>query len=92
MKANKEAEGEKVYNFSVGTPDFKPADYIMEAVSKAAMEPENYKYSLKDIPQLIDAVKARFKTRYHVDVNADEITSLYGSQEGFTHIALKEKI
>ena len=38
MKANKEAEGEKVYNFSVGTPDFKPADYIMEAVSKAAME------------------------------------------------------
>ena len=88
MKANKEAEGEKVYNFSVGTPDFKPADYIMEAVSKAAMESENYKYSLKDIPQLIDAVKARFKTRYHVDVNADEITSLYGSQEGFAHIAL----
>ena len=35
--------GKKVYNLSVGTPDFKPAPHIMEAVSEAAKEPENYK-------------------------------------------------
>lgn len=28
--------GKKVYNLSVGTPDFKPAPHIMEAVSEAA--------------------------------------------------------
>ena len=38
--------GKKVYNLSVGTPDFKPAPHIMEAVSEAAKNPENYKYAL----------------------------------------------
>ena len=28
--------GRKVYNMSVGTPDFKPAQHIMDAVSEAA--------------------------------------------------------
>ena len=40
--------GKKVYNLSVGTPDFKPAPHIMEAVSEAAKDPENYKYALAD--------------------------------------------
>lgn len=40
--------GKKVYNLSVGTPDFKPAPHIMEAVSEAAKNPENYKYALTD--------------------------------------------
>ena len=39
--------GKKVYNLSVGTPDFKPAPHIMEAVSEAAKDPENYKYALR---------------------------------------------
>ena len=43
--------GRKVYNMSVGTPDFKPAQHIMDAVSEAASKPENYKYALADLPQ-----------------------------------------
>ena len=35
------AQGRKVYNFSVGTPDFQPAPHIMEAVAEAAKKPEN---------------------------------------------------
>ena len=36
-------QGLPVYNLSIGTPDFAPDSHVMEAVAKAAMEPENYK-------------------------------------------------
>ena len=45
-KAELLAKGRKVYNFSVGTPDFKPQPHIMQAAAEAAMDPENYKYAL----------------------------------------------
>ncbi|MBQ8188530.1 MAG: aminotransferase class I/II-fold pyridoxal phosphate-dependent enzyme [Lachnospiraceae bacterium] len=86
MRLKKEAAGEKVYNFSVGTPDFKPAPHIMEAVAKAATVAENYKYSLGDIPALTEAVLERFQKRYGVTLCAEEVTSVYGSQEGIAHI------
>lgn len=83
-----EAEGKKVYNFSVGTPDFKPAPHIVEAVVQAASKPENYKYALADLPELTEAVIQRFHNRYQVELEADEIMSVYGSQEGIAHIGL----
>lgn len=86
MRLKKEGAGEKVYNFSVGTPDFKPAPHIMEAVAKAATVAENYKYSLGDIPALTEAVLERFEKRYDVALCAEEVTSVYGSQEGIAHI------
>lgn len=83
-----EKTGKKVYNLSVGTPDFKTAEHIMEAVSTAAQNPDNYKYALSELPQLIEAVKTRFCKRYGVTLTNDEIMSVYGSQEGLAHIAL----
>ena len=83
------ASGKKVYNMSVGTPDFKPAQHIMDAVSEACKDPNNYKYSLADLPELLDAVSNRYATRYGVTgIKHEEITSIYGSQEGMAHIAL----
>lgn len=82
------AQGRTVYNLSVGTPDFKPAEHIMQAVSKAAESPENYKYALVDLPELTGAVINRFRKRYGVELEADEIMSVYGSQEGIAHIGL----
>lgn len=88
-KQKLEAEGKKVYNFSVGTPDFKPAEHIIKAVVEAASKPENYKYALADLPQLIDAVIKRYRNRYQVnDLKPEEIMSVYGSQEGISHIGL----
>lgn len=83
-----EKQGKKVYNLSVGTPDFKTAPHIIEAVVRAAEKPENYKYALKDIPELTEAVISRYKKRYDVILKETEITSVYGSQEGITHIGL----
>ena len=38
-----EAQGRQVWDLSIGTPDFKPALHIMEALSQAALKPENYR-------------------------------------------------
>ena len=81
--------GRKVYNMSVGTPDFKPAQHIMDAVSEAASKPENYKYALADLPELLDAVSNHYAERYGVKgIRHEEIMSIYGSQEGMAHIAM----
>lgn len=83
-----EKQGKKVFNLSVGTPDFPPAPHIVEAVAKAAGKPENYKYALADLPELTEAVQQRFLKRYGVTLEKEEIMSVYGSQEGITHIGL----
>lgn len=83
-----EEAGRKVYNLSVGTPDFPVPEHIMNAVVEAAKKPENYKYALRDLPEMIEAVKQRYQNRYGVSLSDEEITSVYGSQEGITHIAL----
>lgn len=87
-KEEVEKRGKKVYNLSVGTPDFPTEPHIMDAVVKAAQKPENYKYALKMLPELTQAVIERFKKRYHVDLKESEITDVYGSQEGIAHIGL----
>ena len=87
-KDEAEKRGKKIYNLSVGTPDFPPAQHIMDAVVKAAQKPENYKYSLIDIPELITAVQSRYEKRYSVSLGTDEIMSVYGSQEGIAHICM----
>ena len=81
-------KGKKIYNLSVGTPDFKPSAHVMEAVSNAAKDPENYKYALEDMTELLDAVISRYQTRYGVSLTRDEVMSVYGSQEGMAHICL----
>lgn len=82
------AAGRKVYNFSVGTPDFSPQPHIMKAVAEAAMDPENYKYALTDREELLSAMQAFYRSRFGVELEKDEMMSLYGSQEGMAHIAI----
>ena len=46
-----------VINLSIGTPDFQPGKHVMEAVSRAALDPDMYKYSLNETRELLDAVE-----------------------------------
>ena len=87
-KEEVEKTGRKVYNLSVGTPDFPTEPHIINAVTEAAKDPANYEYALKMLPELTQAVIRRFQERYQVDLNEREITDVYGSQEGITHIGL----
>lgn len=81
-------KGKKIYNLSIGTPDFKPSAHVMAAVAKACEDPENYKYAIEDMPALTDAVVNRYKTRYGVSLTSKEVMSVYGSQEGMAHVCL----
>ncbi len=78
--------GGEVFDLSIGTPDFEPDRCIREAVSKAALDPENYKYGITDRPELVSAVINWYKTRYGVELKPENITSVNGSQEGIAHI------
>ncbi len=48
-KLELEAEGRTLFNMSVGTPDFETPLHIREALAEAAMDPENWKYALRDL-------------------------------------------
>ena len=58
------ASGRDVINLSIGTPDFQPDRHVMEAVSRAALDPEQYKYSLTETRALLDAVQDWYSRRY----------------------------
>lgn len=87
-KKELEKQGRKIYNFSVGTPDFQTPEHVMQAVAQACMYPENYHYSLGETRELLDAVVSRYKTRYQAEITSEEVMAVYGSQEGMAHIFL----
>ena len=83
-----EREGRKVYNLSIGTPDFETPRHIREALIEAAQDPENWKYSLRDLPELTQAVCDYYRKRFGVELTPDMVTSCAGSQEGMGLVGL----
>lgn len=79
--------GRTIYNLSVGTPDFQPPQHVIDAVCEAAAKPENYKYALVELPELLTAAQGFFRRRFGIELETTEIMELYGSQEGMTHLA-----
>ena len=87
-KAELLEKGMTVYNLSVGTPDFRPAPHVMKAMEEACKNPDNYKYALTEIPELLEAVQYRYRKRFGVELEQEEIMAVYGSQEGMSHIGM----
>lgn len=83
-----EKQGMKIYNMSVGTPDFITPDYIKKALAEAALDDENWKYSLRDLPELLEAVCDYYEKRFQVKITPDMVMSVYGSQEGMGHLGM----
>lgn len=84
-----EAEGRHLYNLSVGTPDFPPAPHIKQALLDAAQQGENWKYSLRDLPELLQAVCDYYQRRFGVaGLTPDQVMSFSGSQDGIGHLGL----
>ena len=78
-----EAAGRTVYDLSVGTPDFKPSPHLMRALQESAADTDNWKYSLHDKDELLDAVGSYYADRYGVDgIGRDQVMSCRGTQEG----------
>lgn len=82
-----EAQGKKVWDLSVGTPDFEPPAHVVEALRTSAADPNNWKYALHDKDELLDAVSAYYEDRYGVaGIAHDQIMSCRGTQEGMSYV------
>lgn len=83
------AQGKTIYNMSVGTPDFKPYDHVVEALTQAAQDPEMWKYALRDLPELKQAVCDYYECRFGVSgITPSMVQSCNGTQEGVGHLGL----
>ncbi len=78
-----EAEGRTIYNLSVGTPDFEPYPHVVDAVAQAIQDSQMWKYSLRDLPELKQAVCDYYVRRFGVKgITPDMVCSVNGTQEG----------
>ncbi len=81
-------QGWQVYNLFIGTPDFVPAQHVIDALTTAAQDPENWKYALKETDELLNAVCAYYNERFGVKITPDQIAAVNGSQEGMGHLGM----
>ena len=89
IRRKKEANGERVIDFSIGAPNIPPAPHIRQALCEAAADEKNYVYAISDRPELLAAAAGWYDRRYGVKLDPQtEICSVMGSQEGLAHIAL----
>ena len=89
LKQRELAQGKKVVDLSVGTPNIPPAPHIINALAESARDPKNYVYALNDTAELQEAVQEWYRRRYGVELDPKtEMTSLLGSQDGLSHLAL----
>ena len=83
------AQCKTIYNMSVCTPDFKPYDHVVEALTQAAQDPEMWKYALRDLPELKQAVCDYYERRFGVSgITPSMVQSCNGTQEGVGHLGL----
>lgn len=84
-----EEQGKKLFNLSVGTPDFPTPPHIKQALLDAAQDDENWKYSLRDLPEMLDAVCGYYQCRFGVEgITHEMVMSFSGSQDGIGHLGL----
>jgi LL-diaminopimelate aminotransferase len=88
--AAKRAEGADVISLGVGDPDLPTPPHVIEAMEKAAENPENHRYpSYYGLAAFRQAVAEFYERRFGVDLDPDtEVQPLIGSKEGLAHIAL----
>ena len=89
MKQQKILSGAEVIDLSIGAPNIPPPAHVMKVLSEEALKPENYVYAITDTRELLNAASDWYRQRYGVEIDpASEVCSLWGSQEGLSHIAL----
>ncbi|MCI1954955.1 MAG: aminotransferase class I/II-fold pyridoxal phosphate-dependent enzyme [Oscillospiraceae bacterium] len=89
LKRKETAQGKKIVDLSVGTPNIPPARHIIDALLKSAQNSKNYVYALDDTAELQEAVEQWYRRRYGVAIDPKtEMTSLLGSQDGLSHLGL----
>ncbi|MDP3041206.1 MAG: LL-diaminopimelate aminotransferase [Candidatus Omnitrophota bacterium] len=89
-KRQARAEGRDIIDLGIGDPDQPTAKFIIDALSRAALDPANHRYALdQGMPVLREAIGDWYKRRFNVNLNPQtEILPLIGSKEGLAHLPL----
>jgi len=84
------ADGKKVINMGIGSPDLPPSSKVIEAISNAMTDAKAHEYqSYQGLQELREAIAAFYSTHFGVSLNpANEILPLMGSKEGIMHISM----
>ncbi|MBQ7492848.1 MAG: aminotransferase class I/II-fold pyridoxal phosphate-dependent enzyme, partial [Selenomonadaceae bacterium] len=89
MKQEKISAGTEVIDLSIGAPNIPPPAHVMQVLAQEALKAENYVYAITDTRELLQEASDWYRRRYGVEIDpATEVCSLWGSQEGLSHIAL----
>lgn len=89
-KRQAKANGRDIIDLGIGDPDLPTPSHIIEALYKAALDPNNHHYALDSgMPQLREAIAKWYRKRFKVKLDPEtEILPLIGSKEGIAHIPL----
>lgn len=84
------AAGQNIINLGIGSPDLKPPQKALNALTAALQHPAAHKYqSYYGIPELRKAFAEFYAKHFKVKLNPDsEILPLMGSKEGIMHISM----
>ncbi|NLC76099.1 MAG: LL-diaminopimelate aminotransferase [Clostridia bacterium] len=90
LRKQKEQEGVKTINLSIGSPDLPPAAHIKKALQAEMDNSNNYGYPLTDgLPAFKEAVAQWYEKRFQVPLNpGTEVLPVMGSQDGLGHLGL----
>lgn len=88
--AQMNAEGKRVINLGIGSPDLPPSAATIETLATASSHRKNHAYqSYVGLPALREAFAKWYQTYFGVTLNpSSEILPLIGSKEGIMHIAM----
>ncbi len=88
--AQMRADGIKVINLGIGSPDIAPSSATIDALVSAAQQKENHAYqSYIGVPALRNAFASWYQRFFKISLNPDnEILPLLGSKEGIMHISM----
>lgn len=89
-KRQARAKGRDIIDLGIGDPDQPTPSHIIEALYKAALDPNNHHYALDSgMPQFREAIAKWYRKRFKVKLDLEiEILPLIGSKEGIAHIPL----
>ncbi|MFP5438670.1 MAG: pyridoxal phosphate-dependent aminotransferase [Bacteroidia bacterium] len=84
------AEGKKVINMGIGSPDLPPSQEVLDAISGSFTDAKAHEYqSYQGLPELRAAMAGFYLRHFEVLLNPNnEILPLMGSKEGIMHISM----
>jgi aspartate aminotransferase len=77
-----QAQGRPVISYAAGEPDFATPAHIVEAASRAVLDPKNYKYTpAAGLPELREAIAAKTLRDSGLEVSAGQVIVTNGGKQ-----------